>query len=508
MTGIFLYKVKGNGPLPADIRKIAKRVSHRGKHRSWVVDSGGCFISVYLNKPQKDNICVVDDAQKEVPASFTVLDGYINIEPGLGAKGSTKPPKPVERARSLYKTGGVQAFSKVSGAFSLVIKENEAIIIARDSFGSNPLYYIDDDDKLVIASELKAFKGMDKFLRVLEPGTAFLTDGHRSCVRRFYDTRSFLEVESQFQGTEAREAEVELRTMVDRAVMRSIPRDAKTSALLSGGLDSSVVCALAVKHVPVLDAYVASYGDSDDLINARRFVDRYNDQVRLHVVNYDLDDMLRAIPDVISSLETFDAALVRSALPMHIACTNIDDGTDVLLTGEGCDELFAGYSYLKKLAPEKLDEELIHLLEVEHATGLQRVDRIPYHFGIEARAPWFDLDIARFAFKLPAQLKIKRDRGSLIEKWIVRDTFKDLLPDEITWRKKAKFSQGSGSELVMRDYLETQISDAEFFKENEIAPGVFARSKEELYYWRVFDECFKPSDDFVKKMPRTEEFSV
>ncbi|MBN2152354.1 MAG: hypothetical protein JW839_12960, partial [Candidatus Lokiarchaeota archaeon] len=153
----------------------------------------------------------------------------------------------------------------------------------------------------------------------------------------------------------------------------------------------------------------------------------------------------------------------------------------------------------------KLDEELLNLLEVEHATGLQRVDRIPYRFGIEARAPWFDLAIARFAFQLPAEIKVRTERGVTIEKWIVRDTFKHLLPDEIAWRKKAKFSQGAGSELVMRDYLEAQISDAEFLKEKEVVPGVFARSKEELYYWRVFKDRFELSPEFVATMPRTQQ---
>lgn len=299
-----------------------------------------------------------------------------------------------------------------------------------------------------------------------------------------------------------------LQDSFDIAVKRSLPSDAKIAALLSGGLDSSVVCAVTLKHVDQLDAYVVSYGNSEDLIRARQFAAKYHDQVKLHEITYTKDALLRAVPEVIQSLETFDAALVRSAIPMHIACSKMAPGIDVLLTGEGADELFAGYSYLENIAPGELNKELLHLLELEHATGLQRVDRIPYHFGIEARAPWFDADLVKLAFSYPEDMKIKRDGGLVIEKWIVRQAFKHLLPVEIAWRKKAKFSQGAGSELVLRDYLKEKISDAEFTKEREISPGVFARSKEELYYWYLFNEFFEPTINFIKSMPFTEYFSI
>jgi asparagine synthase (glutamine-hydrolysing) len=511
MTGIFYYQAKKGNAIPKHVREAASSIGHRGKHYSWILEDTSSFAAVYLNKPQQHNLLVESGTSKELASSFSVLDGYIDTGTELAASvgGQTRESKnQVETARLLYKMHGIEAFSQIVGSFAILIKEKEGLTIASDPFGTKPLYYKDDEEKLVIASELKAFRGVDNFPRLLEPGTAFWIHGSTSGIKRFYDIRSLgHRVEGQ-EPINASNVAAELYALLDRAVKRSIPSDAKTSALLSGGLDSSIICALALSYVPVLDAYVISYGDSEDLVYARRFADRYQDRVRLHTAKFTLEDMLRLIPDVIKSLETFDAALIRSAVPMYIACSNIAAGTDVLLTGEGSDELFAGYSYLEGVSPDAMDEELFRLLDVEYATGLQRVDRIPYRFGIEARAPWFDLELAHLAFQLPAKLKIKRDRGAIIEKWIVREAFKHLLPDEITWRKKAKFSQGTGSELVMRDYLQAKISDAEFTKEKEVLPGVYLRSKEELYYWRLFKEFFEPSADFVRIMPRTGQFTI
>ena len=144
------------------------------------------------------------------------------------------------------------------------------------------------------------------------------------------------------------------------------------------------------------------------------------------------------------------------------------------------------------------------MLKKEHATGLQRVDRIPYAFNLEARAPWFDQKIIDFAFSIPIHLKIHKLHETITEKWIVRETFKDIIPDSIYRRKKQKFPQGVGSQFLLRDYCNQEISDDEFNSRKEIFPGVFVKNKEELYYWRVFNSIFQPTKDFVKKIPRTE----
>ncbi|MBD3353442.1 MAG: hypothetical protein GF364_18310 [Candidatus Lokiarchaeota archaeon] len=155
-----------------------------------------------------------------------------------------------------------------------------------------------------------------------------------------------------------------------------------------------------------------------------------------------------------------------------------------------------------------MNEELIDLLKVEHATGLQRVDRIPYAFGFEARAPWFDYDIVKFSFKVPQKYKIFRDKNKFIEKYIIRETFKDILPESILLRDKAKFSKGVGSQFYLRNYFNKKISDQEFKEKQEIIPGIFVKNKEELYYWNLFSKKFAPSDEYVKHIPRTAVFSL
>ncbi|MBN2152362.1 MAG: hypothetical protein JW839_13000, partial [Candidatus Lokiarchaeota archaeon] len=345
MTGIFFYQARNGSALPKHLREVADSTSHRGKHRTWILEDASRFAAVFLNKPQEENLLVVEGKPEGSPRPFTALDGYIEARPAPAAplkmpSGGVKTQ--VETATLLYKEHGIEAFSRIDGCFSVLINEGDGVAVARDPFGSNPLYYYGDDEKLVVASELKAFRGLGNHPSVVEPGTAVLFRGNTVSIQRFFDARSLLN-QTKLACDDLQSVEKELRALLDRAVKHSMPGKARTASLLSGGLDSSVICALALNHVPVLDVYVASFGDSGDLVHARMFADRYKDKVRLHVVKYTLDDMLRSIPDVVESMETFDAALIRSALPMHLVCSKIDTGVDVLLTGEGSDELFAGY---------------------------------------------------------------------------------------------------------------------------------------------------------------------
>jgi asparagine synthase (glutamine-hydrolysing) len=294
-----------------------------------------------------------------------------------------------------------------------------------------------------------------------------------------------------------------LYKLVDRAVKNSIKVPCKVGALLSGGIDSSVICALAQKSIPDLDLYSVVTENSSDLPHAINFAEMYPN-TNHHIYHVNLHDLMNIIPEVIYHLETFDAALIRSALPMYYISSKVKDETGILLTGEGGDELFGGYDYLKDLPPQKLKKEFVNMLKIEHATGLQRVDRIPYAFTLEARAPWFDQSIIDFAFSIPINIKFHQLNNNITEKWIIRETFKEIIPESIYKRKKQKFSQGVGSQFLLRDYYNREISDEDFNSNKEIFPGIFVKNKEELYYWRVFNSIFQPTKDFISKIPRTE----
>ena len=150
----------------------------------------------------------------------------------------------------------------------------------------------------------------------------------------------------------------------------------------------------------------------------------------------------------------------------------------------------------------------MNLLRSEHLTGLQRVDRIPYYFSIEARAPLFDRRLVEYSFKIPPELKIKKESYGTADKWILRKAFEDEIPDEFVWRKKQKFSDGAGTQFLLRNLIERVISDEEFNSQKQIAPSLTLRSKEELFYWRIFNSQFNPTKETLSEIGITKNYII
>ncbi len=509
MTGIFLYKAKKGKRVPRNVEEQADLLQHRGRYSRKKIVDDSTFLKVFYNKAQREN-----DSHGIQPGHFkngsphVIIDGAIfnkdSVRQQMGERYEMEPFA-AETIWCAYQRWQDDAFGKLQGMFSMVMVDGDDVIACRDPVGFNPLYMIENDDAVIIASELKALKHLHGNPVILPPGSVFKHDGKHSTIKRYFHAE-------RLQGTmergknDANEFKTRLFRLLRDAVKRTIDTDCKTCALLSGGIDSTIICALATIFVPEMDAYTVAYEGSEDLEFAKLFADQHKHDINHHVFMIDLESMIKIIPKVIYALETFDAALIRSAIPMYHALSNVKPGTDIILTGEGGDELFGGYSYLKELDDAAFKEELVNLLKVEHATGLQRVDRVPYAFGIEARAPWFDMDIVKLAFEVPAGMKIRNVEGRKVEKWIVREAFKHVIPPRIASRPKAKFSKGVGSQFIMRDYLNERISDDEFETEREIFPGVLAKSKEELYYWRIFQDEFGVPETFVRTLPRTKFF--
>jgi asparagine synthase (glutamine-hydrolysing) len=256
---------------------------------------------------------------------------------------------------------------------------------------------------------------------------------------------------------------------------------------LSGGLDSSIVASLARETKETLDTFVVGTSQSEDIGASQQVADHLG--TRHHRYTYTFDEMLKALPDVIYHLESFDAPLVRSAIPNYFLARLASDHVKVMLTGEGADELFAGYEYLKPITdPETLNDELRVITARLHNTNLQRTDRMTMAHGLEGRVPFLDTQMIEMAFDLPAHWKLQAPDWP--EKELLRRAFADMLPEMIVRRPKQKFSDGAGSIDLLAQHAEETIADTEFARERELTEQVILRSKEELLYYRIFQDVF------------------
>jgi asparagine synthase (glutamine-hydrolysing) len=285
----------------------------------------------------------------------------------------------------------------------------------------------------------------------------------------------------------------ELRLRLEQAVCRRLDGEVM-GCWLSGGLDSSAMAALARPHVRKLHTFAAGLPGAADLEFAQQ-VAGYLDTEH-HQVVVTQDQLVAALPEVIYHLESFDALLVRSSLTNYLVSKCVAEYVGSIFSGEGADELFAGYAYLKQLNLGALSGELVDITRRLHNTALQRVDRSASAHGLVAHVPFLDSEVVEYALRIPAQLKLKRN-GTMIEKWILRRALVDTLPDEVVWRRKAKFWQGAGVDTRLAQYANEQMSDDEFRRERILPNGWQLKTKEELLYYRVFCEHFGQRSDLA-----------
>ncbi|MEM3512931.1 MAG: asparagine synthase-related protein, partial [Thermoplasmata archaeon] len=250
-------------------------------------------------------------------------------------------------------------------------------------------------------------------------------------------------------------------------------------------------------RIKKLNTFVAAFeAGSEDALLSEKLASELG--LEHTVVEYGLKEMLDVLPEVIYHLESFDFALVRSAIPNYIVVREAAKHVRTLLSGEGGDELFAGYSYLENI-PGNLNSELRKLLHTAHNNAFQRDDRMFAAHGVDCRVPFLHLPLVEFAFGIPSEYKIQNG----VRKWILRRAIEKAgLPDYIVNREKRKFSDGAGSMFAIEEYVENQISDREF----EIARKElrFVRNKEELFYYRIFCSHFDGMEHLVGITERPE----
>jgi len=354
--------------------------------------------------------------------------------------------------------------------------EGDSFVLQRDPLGISPLYYgWNEDGHLCFASEVKGLAGQVQQVRELPPGTRL----KKGKVSAHYELGLKEPVDEPRQAVAA-----QLRRRLERSVGERAGKGVPFGSWLSGGLDSSVLAALARQHTHSMHTFAAGFEGAPDL-EAARVVARHIGSTH-HEVIPTFADIVQIIPDVIRHLESFDALLVRSSLMNYLVAKLAADYVPAVFSGEGGDELFAGYSYLKRLGVDELPAELLDITSRMHNTALQRVDRCAAAHGTIAYVGFLDDEVLEYALAIPPEYKIV----SGMEKWILRRAVMDLLPERIVMRAKAKFWEGAGVEDHLAAFAEEQVSDRDMQRERHLPNGKTLNTKEELYYYRVFREFF------------------
>jgi asparagine synthase (glutamine-hydrolysing) len=383
-----------------------------------------------------------------------------------------------EVALHLYAQHGAAGLHELDGMYALAIATDDELVLHRDPVGIKPLYLGELAGATVFASELKALPSGTTGVCPIPPG------GTWSSTRGWLDPRPLPDPAGQ--DGDGDEHAQRLRTVLERAVEERMMADVPVGAFLSGGLDSSALAAMVARHAPRLHTFTVGTTDSPDLHAARTVAAHLGSTHHEHLLTE--DDVLAELPRVVWALESFDQDLVRSALPTFLTARLAAQHVKVVHTGEGADELFAGYAYYADLAPMAVPAELRRSIAALHAVNLQRVDRMTMAHGLEARVPFLDLDVIEVALSIPAGFS--HARGDRPAKWVLRRAVEDLLPADVVWRGKEQFGDGSGASQLL-DRVTARAADAvDVDHEQALASGTPLRSAEEAAYHRMLRTAY------------------
>nr|WP_293534031.1 asparagine synthase B [Prevotella sp.] len=414
-------------------------------------------------------------------------------------------------------------------AFALYDVERDEFLIARDPIGVIPLYIgYDKDGKVMVASELKALEGQCDHYEPFLPGHYYYskTPG----MKRYY-TRDWFEYatmqkkyqidDNQKAAQQLAEAEpqekaavAEIHDALEASVKRQLMSDVPYGVLLSGGLDSSVISAIAEKYSttrvenggetkaywPRLHSFAVGLKGAPDLAKARLVAEHIG--TVHHEINYTIQEGLDAIRDIIYFIETYDVTTVRASTPMYLLARVIRSmGIKMVLSGEGADEVFGGYLYFHKAPDAKaFHEETVRKLGKLYMYDCLRANKSLAAWGIEGRVPFLDKEFLDVAMGMNPVLKMCPDKT--IEKKVVREAFADLLPEEVAWRQKEQFSDGVGYSWIdtLKQITASAVSDEQMAHAAERFPINPPQNKEEYYYRSIFAEHF-PSDSAARSVP-------
>ena len=494
--------------------KMSKKLRHRGPDWSGIYQGKTailCHERLSIVDPQSGGQPLFSPDGTQILAVNGEIYNHRQIREQYKGRYAFKTGSDCEVILALYRDMGVELLDHLNGIFAFALYDEAAddFLIARDPIGVIPLYIgYDDDGKVYIASELKALEGFCDRYEVFPPGHYYR--GKEGAIKRWYK-RNWTDYEAVAQSMVS---VAELREALEAAVQRQLMSDVPYGVLLSGGLDSSVISAVAGKYAagrvetegretawwPRLHSFAVGLKGAPDLIKARE-VAKHIGTVH-HEINYTIQEGLDAVRDVIYYIETYDVTTVRASTPMYLLARVIKSmGIKMVLSGEGADEVFGGYLYFHKApSPQAFHEETVRKLSKLYLYDCLRANKSLSAWGVEGRVPFLDKEFLDVAMRVnPAD---KMCPGQTIEKRIVREAFADMLPESVAWRQKEQFSDGVGYSWIdtLKAVTAAAVTDEQMAHAAERFPINPPMNKEEYYYRSIFEEYF-PSESAARTVP-------
>ena len=522
---VAILKVKGDARQAREkALKMSRKIRHRGPDWSGVYSSEKAVLAherLAIVDPLSGGQPLYSSDGKKVLAVNGEIYNHQEIRRLFAGQYEFQTGSDCEVILALYERYGTDFIDKLNGIFSFVLYDSttDDYLIARDPIGVIPLYIgYDKDGTVYAASELKALEGQCEEYKPFPPGhylcsmdvTANSPLTTVNCqlptvnFHRWYE-RDWMQYDGmQWATSDRKEAVQMVKEGLMAAVKRQLMSDVPYGVLLSGGLDSSVVSAIAKLYAakrietndkhdawwPQLHSFAVGLKGAPDLAKAQE-VAKYIGTVH-HEVNYTVQEGLDAIRDVIYYTETYDVTTVRASTPMYLLARVIRSmGIKMVLSGEGADEIFGGYLYFHKAPDAKaFHEETVRKLKKLHFYDCLRANKSLMAWGIEGRVPFLDKEFLDVAMRIDPVLKMCP--GKTIEKAVVREGFADLLPESVAWRQKEQFSDGVGYSWIdtLKKVTAEAVSDEQMAHAAERFPINPPLCKEEYYYRSIFEEHF------------------
>ncbi|MCI2230159.1 asparagine synthase B [Polaribacter sp. MSW13] len=501
--------------LRPQLLEMSKKIRHRGPDWSGIYSDDKVIMSherLAIVDPASGQQPLFSDDKKLILAANGEIYNHRELRKQFDGKYNFQTASDCEVILALYKEKGVDFIDEMNGIFGFALYdvEKDEYFVARDHMGIIPLYIgWDQNGTFYVASELKALEGICTKIELFPPGH-YMSSKDGEFVKWY--KRDW----SEYEAVKENETSIaEVKKALEDAVHRQLMSDVPYGVLLSGGLDSSVVSAIAKKYAqkriesgdekdawyPQLHSFAVGLQGSPDLAAAQKVADFIG--TIHHEIKFTIQEGLDAIKDVIYNIETYDITTIRSSTPMYLMARVIKSmGIKMVLSGEGADEIFGGYLYFHKAPNAKeFHEETVRKLDKLHMYDCLRANKSLMAWGIEGRVPFLDKEFIDVAMRLNP--KDKMINGERMEKWIIRKAFEDMLPESVAWRQKEQFSDGVGYSWIdtLKEVVEKEVTDEQLANAKFRFPIQTPQNKEEFYYRSIFEEHF-PSDAAALSVPQ------